>query len=261
MKNHCVTLSINMTTDWKLVKNLKLLGFEDNEARVYLASLELGSASMWDIHQKCFIKRTTCYQIFDSFIERGIGAKTKELKHSVYSVVSPENLVTSLEYKKNQFKESLSMFDALMSESTAKPEILLYQGVEGVRQVYYQGLEGPEGGERLIFGTPKVWMESFQENKLYIKERLKKNIKLRMIFPDEKKNHVLLKNDKKEMRQTRFLPTELYNPPVEIQIYPNKVVYIAHSEKEPFATVIESPAITKAEKQKFELLWNWAKKK
>ena len=72
-----------MTTDWNLVKKLKLLGLEDNEARIYLASLEFGPASMWEIHQKCGIKRTTCYQIFEKFIERGIGAKTEEPKHTI----------------------------------------------------------------------------------------------------------------------------------------------------------------------------------
>lgn len=250
-----------MTTDWGLVKKLKLLGFEDNEARVYLAALELGPASMWQIHQKSFIKRTTCYQIFEKFIQRGIGAKTGETKHTIYLVVSPENLVTSLEYRKNQFKESLPLFDALLSKSSAKPEISLYKGIEGVRQVYYQGLEGPEGGERLIFGTPKIWLNNPEENEAYIKVRLEKKISLRMIFPDEKENYAMLAGDKAELRQTRFLPKELYNPPVETQIYPSKIVYIAHSESEPFTTVIESPTIAVVEKEKFELLWKIAKEK
>ncbi len=249
-----------MTTDWNLVKQLKILGFEDNEARVYLASLELGPATMWAIHQKSFIKRTTCYQIFDKFILRGIGAKTEELKHTIYSVVDPNNLITSLEYKKNQFKESLPLFDALVSKSSNKPQITLYKGLEGVRQVYYQGLEGPEGGERLLFGTPKIWLDNPEENNAYIKARLEKNIRLRMIFPDDEANYAMIKNDKAELRQTRFLPKEIYNPPVEIQIYPHKVAYIAHSELESFATVIDNPAIAEAERQKFELLWQIAKK-
>jgi sugar-specific transcriptional regulator TrmB len=250
-----------MTTDWTLVKKLKLLGFEDNEARVYLASLEIGPAPMWDIYQKSFIKRTTCYQIFEKFIERGIAAKTLESKHTIFSVVSPENLVTSLEKRKDQFRESLPMFDALVSKSSAKPEISLYKGLEGVRQVYYQGLEGPEGGERLLFGSPKIWLDFPEENDAYIKERLRKKISLRMIFPDSEENYAMLGTDKNELRKTRFLPKNQYNPPIETQIYPNKVAYIAHSESEPFATVIESAAIALAERQKFELLWNIAKEK
>lgn len=250
-----------MTTDWNLVKKLKLLGFEDNEARIYLAVLELGPTSMWQIHQKSGIKRTTCYQIFEKFIERGIGVKTDEPKHSVYSVVDPENLVTSLEHRKNQFKDSLPMFDALISKSTAKPKMTLYTGPEGVRQVYYQGLESPLGGERLVLGTPKIWIENQEENDIYIAERVKRNIRLRMIFPDAKEHYVLLENDKAELRQTRFLPKESYDPNIETMIYPHKVAYIAHSENEPFATVIENAAITEAEIQKFELLWRIAKEK
>lgn len=253
-----VILSNNMTTDWNLVKKLKLLGFEDNEARVYLAALELGPATMWAIHQKSFIKRTTCYQIFENFIERGIGAKTEEPKHTIYSVANPQNLVASLEHKKNLFRESLPQFEALVSKSRAKPEILLYKGLEGVRQVYYQGLEGPEGGERLVLGTPKIWLDNAEENDAYIVERLKRNICLRMIFPDEPANYSMLQNDAKELRKTRFLPKKYFSPPIETHIYPQKIAYIAHSESEPFATVISNPAIALAERQKFEILWQVA---
>lgn len=247
-----------MTTDWNLVKKLKLLGLEANEARVYLASLELGPASMWQIHQKSFIKRTTCYQIFEKFIERGIGTKTEEPKHTIYSVVDPESLVTSLDFKKNQFKESLPQFDALMSKSTAKPKITLYKGWEGVRQVYSQGLLGPKGGERLLYGTPQIWIANGEENDQYVAERIKNNIRLRMLFPDKKENYVLLGKDKEELRETRFLPSHIFDPSIEMHIYPGKVDYIAHSENEPFATVIENHAIAEAERQKFELLWQTA---
>lgn len=252
-------LSHNMTTDWNLVKKLRLLGFEDNEARVYLAALELGPASMWAIHQKSFIKRTTCYQIFEKFIERGIGAKTEEPKHTIFSVVEPQNLVNMLEYRKNQFKDSLPQFDALMSKSPSKPKITLYEGWEGVRQVHMQGLEGPKGGERLILGTPQLWLAYPEENAAYIAERVKLNIRLRMIFPDDEIHYAMLENDEAELRQTRFIDKSIYNPTIETLIYPHKVAFIASSEREPFATVIESPTIAEAERQKFEMLWNIAR--
>jgi len=255
-----VILSIYMTTDWKLVRKLKLLGFEANEARIYLAALELGPSSMWQIHQKCGVKRTTCYQIFEKFIESGVGSKTFESKHTIYSVVPPENLAVSIEHKKDEFLQSLPQFSALLSHLPSKPEITLYKGIEGVRQVYYQGLSGPKGGEQLILATPQFWFANAEDNEAYIAERLKKKISLRMILPDTKENHSMLKNDKKELRRTRFISKKDFDPPVETQIFPNRITYIAHSEREPFATVIENTAIAEAERQKFELLWEIAKK-
>lgn len=137
----------------------------------------------------------------------------------------------------------------------------MYEGLEGVRQVYYQGLQGPEGGERLVLANPGFWYQNPEENDAFVTERVKKKISLRMIFPDDKQNYKSLGNDRAEMRRTRFLPKDQFNPAVETQIYPNKVVFIAHSEKEPFATVIENPAIAQIERQKFELLWEAAKDK
>ena len=42
-------------------------------------------------------------------------------------------------------------------------------------------------------------------------------------------------------------------------IFGDTLAYLAHSEKEPFATVIESSTLANGEKQLFEMLWELAK--
>lgn len=44
-------------------KSLEQLGLVGKKADVYLASLELGSASVIEIAKKAGVKRTTCYDI------------------------------------------------------------------------------------------------------------------------------------------------------------------------------------------------------
>lgn len=254
---HC---QLNMTTtNDNLTSTLNLAGLNDSEAKVYLTCIELGPASAWNIYLKSGIKRPTCYAVLENLVADGIAAKTDDGQRTIFSVINPAELLLKIDSRRNQFKESLALFDAISSKSSQKPKVRIYEGIEGIRQSYLLGLGQPEGSEILIFGSANIWIENKEGNQAYISERLSKNINLKILFADIKSNHSLLANDKKELRSTRFLSERKYNPVTETQIFGGTVVYIAHSETEPFATVIENAAIAHDEKQRFESLWNVAR--
>jgi len=247
------------TLNEQLISILKLAGFNETEARIYLTCLELGASSAWDIYLKSGIKRPTVYAVLDNLVADGVASKSFDGKRTIFSVVQPQELLLTIDNRKNEFKESLSLFDAVASQSIEKPKIRIYEGIEGVRQAYMLSHQQPEGSEVLVMGSPDVWIEYAEANRAYIADRLRNQIHLRMILPDLKKNKVFLKDDEKELRQTRFLSSEIYSPKVETQIFANTVIYIAHSEKTPFATVIENDSIAFDERQRFEMLWKTAK--
>jgi len=247
------------TTNKSLIDKLSLAGLNEKEARVYIASLEIGPSTMWQIHRKCGIKRPTCYLVFEGLIERGIGIKTNDKKGTLYSVIDPDNLSETLEYKKDQFNQSLSLFDAVKSKSAAKPEISLYSGFEGMRQAYFLGLDQPKGSELRVYGDSKVWSEYESENEEYIRKRIDRKIKIKVLFSDKNVHRKRFQSSKKELREARFLPNKHFNPQTEQQLINDYVVYVAYSEREPFATVIKSKTIARLEKEKFDLLWDKAK--
>ena len=243
------------TTNENLITTLKLAGLNETEAKIYLACLELGKSSAWNIFKKTGIKRPTCYAVLDNLVADGIAFKAFDGTRTIFSVIEPEKLLMTIDNRKNEFRASLPLFDALKSESPAKPKIKVYEGIEGVRQAYMLSLDQPEGGEILVLGSTKVWAEYSDINKSYVAERVSKNISLRALFANTKDNHIFLKMDRHEMRESRFLPQKYFDPKVETQVYGDTVVYIAHSEKEPFATVIENESIANDVRQRFEILW------
>jgi sugar-specific transcriptional regulator TrmB len=243
-----------------LIDKLRLAGLNEKEARFYLASLELGPTGMWDIHRKSGLKRPTCYLVFEGLAERGIGIKTKGRKKTLYSVIEPATLANSLEYKKEQFNRSLALFDAVLSISKEKPEISLYSGLEGMRQAYLLGINQPAGSELLLYGDTRIWSQYEEQNEQYIKDRVGKRISLKVLFSDDNKSVARFKSDELEIRESRFLPRDEFKPLVEQQIINDYVIYIAYSEKEPFATVIKNQTIAQLERQKFYLLWQKASK-
>lgn len=249
-----------MTTELNqnLIKDLKLIGLEEKEAAIYLALLELGPSSVWDIARKSAIKRPTCYVVLDNLVAQGIAHKLTNQKKTKYSVESPKELLSTFERRKEQFAEKLGQFQALASKSFEKPKIRLYEGEEGVEQVYELSLNQPEKSEILIYGTATVMhkYESFIER--YLARRVNRGIKTRVILPDNEDNRAIIERDKDELRTTRFLPAEKFDQRTEVNILPESIIYIAHSESEPFSTVIENVRLAKEEKNRFELLWELA---
>jgi hypothetical protein len=148
----------------------------------------------------------------------------------------------------------------LASKSQQKPEIRLYEGIEGIKQVFDMTLALPENSEYFFYSSNIVESELGEYFSGYLEARIKKNIKARGIFPDTQANmNSIPQRDKAELRQSRFLPANKFNPSTDTCIFGQTVGYFAYNEKKPFSTVIESASLSYDEKERFELLWEMAK--
>lgn len=253
-------MSLNMTTNIdELLLSLRGVGFSKNEALVYLAVLELGPSSIWDIAKKSNIKRPTCYVLLEELTYRGYASSTNDGKRTIYTVISPKQLQRSIERRHTKFSSSISQLEAIATRSPYKPVIRLYEGVEGVMGVYNLSLNEPKGSEILTYGTATVGITYGNFIAEYLTHRTEKGIMVRAILPDNEINRQASLSDKQELRQTRFLPEDVYNQTTEINIFGDKIAYIAHSEKQPFATLVENPTLAREEQQRFEIIWKVAR--
>jgi sugar-specific transcriptional regulator TrmB len=254
-----IMVSIIMTTqNDDLIASLRAVGFSTNEALVYLATLELGQASIWEIAKKSGIKRPTCYVLLEELAFRGFASSANDGKRVIYSVSSPKQLLQAVERRQERFIKSLAQLEGVASKSPQKPTVRLYEGVSGVMEAYNLSLEQPKGNEILIYGTAQVQISYGEFIAEYLKKRVKKGISARALLPDKELSRQVMLKDKAELRQTRFLPENKFDPTTEINVFGESITYIAHSEKEPFGTVIESSSLARLEKQRFELLWDLA---
>ncbi len=242
-----------------LIAALRGIGFSKNEATVYLATLELGTAPIGDISRLSGIKRPTCYFLLEELAVKGYASSVNDGKRVVYSVMSPNQLLRASERRHERLAKSVPQLMGLASLSPQKPAVRLYEGVQGVVEAYNLSLGQQKGSEMLIYGTVQVQSSYEKFIADYLKDRVEKQIKVRAILPDDELNRKVLLRDREEMRETKFLPPDKFDPNMEINVFGDTITYIAHSEVAPFATVIESPGLTRLEKQRFELLWDIAK--
>lgn len=242
-----------------LVRVLTNVGLSENQACVYLACLKLGTASIWDISLISGVKRTTCYVVMGDLISRGLASTSEDSKKSLYSVVTPNELFFNLKIKQNQLAESMGELNALTSKSHARPHVRMFEGASGVEQAYKLTLNLPEGEEILIYGTPTIYLNYQEMINEYVKQRVEGKIKVRALIADTPLGREVIEEDEKILRKVRLFSKEIFDQQTEINILPDSIIYIAHSEEEPFATVIENSTLAREEKNRFELLWNIAK--
>ena len=94
-----------------MLEQLKNIGLSDNEAKVYLAMLELGPSSVVDIARKAEINRPTAYVQIEFLKKRGLVSTQTKGKKQLYIAESPEHLGGLLDSQLHEIsinKETLS---------------------------------------------------------------------------------------------------------------------------------------------------------
>lgn len=120
-------------------QKLESLGFHPQEAELYLASLEIGPASVQDISKHSKIHRVRCYSIIESLIEQGLMSTFLMGKKSLYVASDPDTLflfldkqIQDIESKKKTLAEDITELKLRYKESGGKPVVRYYEGLEGV---------------------------------------------------------------------------------------------------------------------------------
>ncbi|MEK7511852.1 MAG: helix-turn-helix domain-containing protein, partial [Patescibacteria group bacterium] len=88
-----------------LIKELQKIGLSDKEAKVYLAVLGLGKASVQTIAAKAGVNRATTYSVLGTLKEKGLCSTFQKVKKTFYVVSSPDYLKEIFEIKKVEIEE------------------------------------------------------------------------------------------------------------------------------------------------------------
>ncbi len=228
-------------TNNALIKSLRAIGFEDTEAKIYLASLELGPNSVWNISQKSAIKRTSCYKILEEMVMNGYAKRSYDTKRTLYQVMPPRNLLEQFARRTVEFEKNIQQFDILTSKCPEKPLISHFEGKDAQKNVLKQILDLPDGSKAYISSSKSKFVKELEASLKTVKE---KNISLSVLLPEG------ARIEGSDILSIRFINKQKFAPILETIIFDNKVVYMSSL----FATVIESTSLAQDEIQKFELL-------
>ncbi len=234
---------------------LEDIGFTRAEIKVYLALLELGSSSAGPLLDKTGLQNSVVHMTLHSLIEKGFVSFVKEGRRNQYQPVNPRHITEYLNEKKERFEELLPELLAKQHLSQAKPEIITFRGIRGVRELLLELLDAG-GSEHHTFGSTKeslmlgeAWWVS------YHKMRAKKGISAKLLF------NASLQDWKAE---TRYPKAEVrytqagFEPLTETIIRNDKIGIILWTEK-PLGVLIHQHTAAASYDQFFTMLWKGAR--
>jgi sugar-specific transcriptional regulator TrmB len=238
---------------------LEEIGFSKNEAKVFLALLDLGSTTIHDIYKRSKVHRTNVYDALEGLIKKGMVTYIVKDNKKYYSAADPENLTNILKEKEAHLLESLPRFKLAKNMSVSKDSAQILEGIAGIKATTNDILNSlKEGDVILTFGIPQdvsVKMKNFIP--LYHKRRIEMKIRQKHIYNENAKERIEYLNSL-PYTEAAYLPKE-YDSPATTTIYGNKVAFWIWSD-EPLTIIIESDRMAESYRKYFELLLKIAKK-
>jgi HTH-type transcriptional regulator, sugar sensing transcriptional regulator len=251
-----------------LIESLKNLGLNEKEAKIYLALLQLGKTTAYNVAVRSGLKKPTTYVILDQLVEKGYAFKVPRVKKQLYVAESPD-VVFALAKERLLFtKDALPELMAMKKGEKGKVNVAYFEGARGAAEIYrnmFKVLQEKPQSEKQVVGfyakSDRLSDELQQVFDEMNKDLVKNDIQRKAItvFHDsiiEK----YLKDDflKKHNTVAKALSPEKYGSDVSIECYADFVQIL--SQKNLQAVLIQDADIAKALRQIFEMVWELVEK-
>jgi len=245
----------------QLAQELEKIGLSEKEAKVYLASLELGTSTAQTIAAKATVNRPTTYIMIESLIKRGLMSSFEKGKKRFFVAGKPTQLLYILENKKRLLGEQEKIIATLIenigmisNKTKIGASVIVYEGIEaiGIIQEELKHFKGellelvPIDIVRKYI--PPIFPGDVRENfhKLFTIKSLYTNISGPLSL-------------KKSGVEYRYLPHDQFPIRAEVLIFSDKVV-ISTFDAAPVYYHINSADVFLTIKTMFIALWDSAAK-
>jgi sugar-specific transcriptional regulator TrmB len=247
-----------------LESHLTEIGFTQKEAQVYLAALEIGTASVQELATKSMLKRPTVYVILEQLKQKGFIQEEKKGKGSHYRAANPDVLKRKTQEQSAKISEAMPFLQMMYKKDQGKPHVDVYEGIEGIKQVYFD-LVWKSNTEILFFSSIRKTYES-------IPGLLEYWLEAGLTHPNFQKQMREFINPeptdiayaKKAMKQNPDLAVRMIPKQSPFQfvgtdnaIFEDKIMMVCFEEKL-FTTVIQSKPIADSLRVLYELAWSTA---
>lgn len=227
------------------------LGLEERETKIYLTLLKEQCLPVLKISKLTNIDRTTCYDLLNKLINKGIVSSFKKNRSACFKALNANELLDHYKEKYSSLEHILPELNKISSNNKEEIQCELFQGKEGLKTPLKELIE--RGKDYKVINIRK----EFEEIMGYLNDSgiLRLNeFKAKEIAIVER--HVKFKKVRKGVY--RYLDSKLISPTTTV-IYDNKVMFFIWSEPY-FAIKIENANFAKAQEEYFSLLWKLAKK-
>lgn len=246
----------------EIKNNLKELGFQENETKVYIALTVLGEAKAAQIAKKADLPRTTVISILNRLAENNFITTHHFRGATYYWIESPKTLSSILKYRMETADKLGLLLTDLYREEANFPSVEIYDTKSGIKNQIEKVITGlkkktiiytidtPEAGNYAkIFGGS-------QENIMSLKK--KNDIMTYTLIPHGSFKGIASQKIGNQDIKIKELPASV-DFSGSIWIIGNRIFHF--SGNPPFLVVIKHDNIVKGVKGLFNFLWQIAEEK
>jgi sugar-specific transcriptional regulator TrmB len=237
-----------------LLTALESLGFNRNEALVYLELIKMGKASPLELSKRTKIHRSNMYDILEKLFEKGIVDKSIESNKKIFYPVEPKDLLDYLKQKEKQLEEILPEMERIYSYEKDDRVVTISEGINSAKNIISHLIDLKEP----IFSIGAIPKELFSFKKFFDefnRLRIKKKITLKYIFEEEDKGE-MKKFQKLDFTEVRYMPT--INKSVLTFLCGDKILILIWNDSVE-TILLKSLNLKEAYKTYFDFLWEKAK--
>ncbi len=242
-----------------VITELLSLGLTDEEAKVYLACLEINGGPVSVIARKAGVHRVSCYHTIENLLEKRLLSMHTKNGVKFFSPEPPEQLERIAAEKVSVARRLLPELKTLQSALAFQPKIRTYEGREGVERVFRESLSSKK--EILGYTNLKTVTEFFPAFfREYTAERFQKGIKCRYLSPNSVESvHVidpfLPKNFDPNLIEILLVNRDQFPFSNEVLIFGNTVGIVSLNKDELLGLLVESATFSQTMKAVFDLAW------
>ena len=250
----------------KIKRALKYLDLSVEEIDIFLATLQLGSASVLEIAKRVKIPRSTVYLHIDSLIQKKLLIQSIKGKKRRLVAQPPEKLIELAEDKTcllhnsiNLLKQELPQLKAIYNAPAAKTKVRYYEGVEGVKEIYEETLKASEINVHCLTQNAREIMGGYLDK--YFVRVIRRMIKTREIVSDSKNDQQYQRDFSTSRNEIVCVPGRHFPRDINTDylVWGNKIAFITYKSGIPAGVVIEDEEIARLEKSRFEMIWRMVK--
>lgn len=245
------------------------LGFSTNQARVYLALLELGQSRAGMIIAKAKLPRQTVYNTLAELEEKELVFSVVKSGRKNFQTKDPQQLLENVRLQEETIEKLLPQLISKRDTSKNISDIRVYEGLDGFKTVHMTNIKNQEKDSvnYIIGAGSQKWIDLAKEAGIlykYEKIRIERNVDQRLLAYENQRNEISNFMDKDyrdqsqlQRKKFKFLPESSYSP-VGIQIWNDRIELIVYSTH-PIIFEIKNIEVVKSFENYFNFLWNIAK--
>lgn len=228
----------------QLLSKLRQLDFSDKEAKVYMASLKLGSAPIQKIAKLATVNRATTYVVVQGFMNKGLMSSYTKGKKRLFTPESPDKLSSLIREdkalvnaKENTINEILPALSNLYDTTQGgnRPQVKFYEGKLGLNAVRDEVLKTKSKEAFSIFNLDSLeGVFTDDERAAFTKKRIAKKVSSHSIYSSSKGD--ILQDSKSDKSLYKYIDKAKYNSPIDITVFDDNLAIT--SFKEPMMSVI-----------------------